>query len=650
MWADNETDLDLLGFDELVDELVVALTTPNLQPLTVGLLGDWGSGKSSLLKIVRSELLQEGASNGAPSYVCVEFSPWLYEDYDDVKTAMMSAVLEACRERATSPAAKARVERLGGALSRLRRYARRAGRGVLTAAPAAAPALLAAVDPSIIGTDASAATALVGLAAPAAAAALVDPAEPAQQTDITDLASFRAEFGRLVSELDDVEAVVLLIDDVDRCLPDTVADVFETIRLFLNSPKTASVIAASRTIVETAIDSRYPALQREDGRGVGHDYLEKMLQLQVVVPPLSTDQTISYLNLLIVQLHLDPGAFRGLCTDLRGRRASDAFAPTFTVAAAREALGEALTTEVEQDLSWTSELGTALGFLRGNPRQIKRFMNDLTWRRRAAARRSVELRTDVLAKLMVLEEQDEADFQTLFDWQLRVNGPSPEIVHAEARVRGADDGVTSDENEQSSARPNTRLRPVEEREEPAPPDAVSAAVEPWLARGRTRTWLALPPQLESVDLRPYFSYFRDRLVVGSATAALRSDLQLLVNQLLSDVPAIYRPSLNQITSLPEPDQDAVTAALIDTMLRRPDGPALLPTAELASRLPRVAEDICAAIGRIPHRSLPIAKIPGVAQRLGDVPGVAGLLSGWSASPVPAVATTANIARRPRAGS
>ncbi len=61
MWADNETDLDLLGFDLLVDELVVALTMPHLLPLTVGILGDWGSGKSSLLQITRRELeLEKG--------------------------------------------------------------------------------------------------------------------------------------------------------------------------------------------------------------------------------------------------------------------------------------------------------------------------------------------------------------------------------------------------------------------------------------------------------------------------------------------------------------------------------------------------------------------------------------------------------------
>jgi len=41
MWADNEAEIDLLGFDFLLDELVILLTEPRLLPLTVGLLGDW---------------------------------------------------------------------------------------------------------------------------------------------------------------------------------------------------------------------------------------------------------------------------------------------------------------------------------------------------------------------------------------------------------------------------------------------------------------------------------------------------------------------------------------------------------------------------------------------------------------------------------
>ena len=56
MWPDNETDIDLLGFDYLVDQLEVLLTNERLLPLTVLVSGDWGSGKSSLMEVTRKRL------------------------------------------------------------------------------------------------------------------------------------------------------------------------------------------------------------------------------------------------------------------------------------------------------------------------------------------------------------------------------------------------------------------------------------------------------------------------------------------------------------------------------------------------------------------------------------------------------------------
>jgi hypothetical protein len=78
VWADN----DLLGFDFLVDSLVVALTESRLLPLTVGVLGDWGSGKSSLLRLVREALpttALDEHGGAVTHYVCIEFSPWQFE-------------------------------------------------------------------------------------------------------------------------------------------------------------------------------------------------------------------------------------------------------------------------------------------------------------------------------------------------------------------------------------------------------------------------------------------------------------------------------------------------------------------------------------------------------------------------------------------
>ena len=59
MWHDNETDKDFLGFvvhEKLIRKVIT--DDPNL-PVTFGLFGDWGCGKTSILKILKSNLEKE---------------------------------------------------------------------------------------------------------------------------------------------------------------------------------------------------------------------------------------------------------------------------------------------------------------------------------------------------------------------------------------------------------------------------------------------------------------------------------------------------------------------------------------------------------------------------------------------------------------
>jgi len=81
VWHDNETGVDLLGFDQLVDTASFLVQSDELLPLTVGVFGDWGSGKSSLMRMVYDRLKEDDR------YVCVHFSPLQHEGYDDVKAA-----------------------------------------------------------------------------------------------------------------------------------------------------------------------------------------------------------------------------------------------------------------------------------------------------------------------------------------------------------------------------------------------------------------------------------------------------------------------------------------------------------------------------------------------------------------------------------
>ena len=562
MWADGETADDLLGFDVLVDELVVALTEPKLLPLTVGVLGDWGSGKSSLLRLVQSELERIEDS----PYLCVQFSPWQYEDYEDVKIALLQAILQACREQDPLPAVQEQISRLARFGRRIRRQARAAGRAAVASTPAIVPLAVGALDPGMASATQETLQQIVDVAAPVVAAAVpAAPAvgasdEPLAAPEITDLAEFRHAFQDLLDGLAGIDSLVVFVDDLDRCLPDTIVDTFEAIRLFLDSPRTAYVIGTSRSIVESAIDSRYPDLRRPDGRGIGHDYLEKMLQLQVSLPVLSGAETETYVNALIAQLHLPPAQWEQVRTWLSRARLADPFGAVLDGPALADILGTGLPADLAAELVWTGPISAILaGSLRGNPRQTKRFLNDLTWRRRAAARRRIELRHDVLAKLMVLEETSLEDLQLLFDWQLRSTGPAPELVRAERAARRADpltsaciehalDGPGHEDLTRSTASAADQEKPTPTRKtsnsEPEPqepprrravgtattrrsrtPQTTAAAAsdsaeqdpaELWAARPSVRRWLRLEPDLSGLDLRVYFSYFRSRLVVRPA--------------------------------------------------------------------------------------------------------------------------------------
>ena len=75
MWRDSETELDFLDFDYLKAILKMTIADEDLLPASIGVYGDWGSGKSSLIKMSMDELSKE------ENTVCLIFNGWLFEVY-----------------------------------------------------------------------------------------------------------------------------------------------------------------------------------------------------------------------------------------------------------------------------------------------------------------------------------------------------------------------------------------------------------------------------------------------------------------------------------------------------------------------------------------------------------------------------------------
>lgn len=84
MWKDSETEIDYLDFSYIVEIMKDTINDEKLLPSCIGLYGDWGSGKSSLMHMCKKQL--EEQKDGT---VCLLFNGWLYESYDDAKTAIL---------------------------------------------------------------------------------------------------------------------------------------------------------------------------------------------------------------------------------------------------------------------------------------------------------------------------------------------------------------------------------------------------------------------------------------------------------------------------------------------------------------------------------------------------------------------------------
>src|SRR5660397_114055 len=93
-----------------------------------------------------------------------------------------------------------------------------------------------------------------------------------EQTFNRNVMGFREDFKELLEEAE-IERLVVLIDDLDRCLPPTIIQTLEAIKLFLSVGNVAFVIGADERLVHYAVRERFPELPG-DRVDVGRDYLE----------------------------------------------------------------------------------------------------------------------------------------------------------------------------------------------------------------------------------------------------------------------------------------------------------------------------------------------------------------------------------------
>ncbi len=399
MWRDSETNEDFLNFTEVADQIAELATTPGLLPISIGVFGGWGTGKSTVLKLVEAQLPKD--QDGAP--LVVHFDAWLYQGFDDARAALMEVISTELIQLAEEK--KTLVDKARGFAARIN-YFRGLGMvadfglgmalgippGLLTRAGSAVSSLFSGAGMSEAGfgelkKDASAATKSLH--------ELIRPAE--KRTPPAEIAAFRREFGELLEGLN--TTLVVFIDNLDRCLPDVAIGTLEAIRLFLFMPRTAFVIAADEDMIRHSVAKHF----NDPNAAHVRDYLDKVIQVPLRVPQVGIDDLRAYMYSLFVS-RLVPEKLSDVQATLLSALQKSWSGETFDRVQVSKLAGGS--PELLDSLAIADRLAPILASapnVQGNPRIVKRLLNAIWLRRLLANKRKMNVDLATLAKLAVFE-------------------------------------------------------------------------------------------------------------------------------------------------------------------------------------------------------------------------------------------------------
>lgn len=318
----RDDDQAYFHFDDFAGTLALLAANPRTRtPLTVGVSGAWGSGKTTLLRRIRL-LLDRRGRDGRPFFASegetagdfracktVWFDAWKYTDEDELLVALVRVILMAMKR--------------DGLFNRLKALAE---------------------DPQQPTYD------LAGLfinafqfkfgGLGAEVQVKFDPQKFEQESPFRSHTAFfdyfDEAFERLlalwvhgtpdVSKMDETRgALVVFIDDLDRCLPEKTVQVLEAVKLFLDKPGCIFFIGAHTQVVQEAVMKHYAGMSAE----TAGEYLEKIIQLRFELPPVVETQMGVFLDDQKKQGRLPPEALEHWQTIVEGAERNPRKVKTF---------------------------------------------------------------------------------------------------------------------------------------------------------------------------------------------------------------------------------------------------------------------------------------------------------------------------------
>ncbi len=596
MWPDNETERDYLNFGGVADTVAEITAQAQGRPISIGVSGAWGVGKSSMIKLIRSALSDKDRNDPA-QFIYVEFNAWLYQGYDDARAALLEVIATKLNEEAEKR--KSGVDKAKELLQRVNwlRAAKLGAGSALALALGLPPTGLIGdvvrVSKKVIGGDAGEED--VQEAEDVVSRAFVTTeglikAKP-ELSPPREIHAIRECFEQALDQMG--VTLVVLIDDLDRCLPPTTISTLEAIRLFLFLDNTAFVIAADDAMIKHAV--------RQHFGGVDDDlvinYFDKLIQIPIRVPPLGTQEVRAYMMLLFVETaDIDDSSKESIreavCAQLakswRGERVDRAFMQTVYKDAPAELIARFDTADRLAPLMVSSSQ------IAGNPRLVKRFLNALSIRMAISRAHDVGVDEAVLAKMLLFE---------------RCGNPK------------AYDALIAAVNNDPEGKPVFLAEWEQKAAASEEIDLEQLWDDPFI-----REWLAITPSLADTDLRGVLYVSREHAPLITPEDRLSSEGAELLTAILTS-PDMAASLHDRLTVLPRPETTVIMDRVLEQARREQEWgtPAILDACiAVAKADPLLGTRVAGFLSERPPGQIK----PGIVPKINDQPWVDEVFACW----------------------
>ena len=285
---DQWTDKDALDFTPYVETLADIIQTGNT-PLTIGVFGTWGSGKTSLMKMVKNQLPND--------FTLAWFDAWKYDKEETLWRAFLLNVLLAVEDKSGETEALKKlktmlyrgleIEKAGGVTIDLAKLGARVAEGAIQIGLSFIPPLASLADLAKELQKSGKGSVESGFED-----AIWRERTKIYVEQVRSLEQFQEKFATLIQSYISPNRLVVFVDDLDRCLPEKSIQVLEAIKLFLDVKDCVFVLGVDQDVIARGIEMKYQEFRgKADIESPprftieGIKYLEKIIQLPFQIPP-----------------------------------------------------------------------------------------------------------------------------------------------------------------------------------------------------------------------------------------------------------------------------------------------------------------------------------------------------------------------------